>query len=108
MECEFGYVGKELDHMLYHGKPMAVFSRAIIENIDEFSGQDFGIYVKSGDIIRDIFYIDSPYGRLIYTVFTKPDQRWRFSVYKALKKSGDTKWSAEHEFLEAYLLGYIR
>jgi hypothetical protein len=107
MEYDFGYVGNELDQMLHNRKPMSSFCRAISEDIDEFSSQDFGKYVKSGYLNRDTFYINSVHGRLLYTVYTRFDQRWRFYVYKALKKSGETAWSAEHEFLESYLLGYV-
>ncbi|WP_439533550.1 hypothetical protein [Polymorphobacter sp.] len=108
MEYDFSYVGNELDQMLHHGKPMSAFCRAVSENIDEFSGQDFLRYVQEGKIIKDIFFVGLHNERCIYTVFTKPDQHWRFNVYKALKKSGQKIWSNEQEFLESYLLGYIR
>ena len=108
MSYDFNYVGRELDRMLHDGKPMAFFCRAIKENIDEFSGQDFNSYVRSGLIKKDVFYINSDRGRAIYTVFTRPEERWRFFIFKELKKSSITGWSAEKEFLESWLLGYIK
>ena len=92
--------------MLNHGKPMAAFCRVVGEDVDEFSGQNFEKYVKSKVLIRGVFFTYLDDKRLIYTVFTKPEERWRFFAYKALKKSNENKWSESQEFMESFLLGY--
>ena len=99
------YVGQELVLMLERQKPMSSFCRAVRENIDEFSGQDFFLSVKKGEIVYSRFYMEGPRSRVVYTLFALPKQEWRMSLYKTLKKSHT--WSEEHEYLEGYLLGYI-
>jgi len=99
------FVGKELMLMLEKNKPMSSFCRLLSEDIDEFSSQDFYSFVKDGKILCFRFYVSESYGKVLYTVFTLPDQAWRFPIYKALKKV--RSWSAEQEYLESYLLGYI-
>lgn len=106
MGYNFDYVGNELNMMVDGGKPMAAFCRATNENIDEFSGQDFGSLVKSGFVKKNIFYVKHNSYKLIYTVFTRPSEIWRFYVFKELKKNKSGIWSEDQELLESLLLGY--
>ena len=102
------FFGRELELMLTKHKPMSAFCRGVDEEIDEFWGQDFFSHVKNGELLYFRFFIEEPYGRIIYSVFTVPEQKWRFAVYRALKKEGRDRWSLEQEKLESYLLGYDR
>lgn len=85
---------------------MAAFHRGIYEDFDEFSGQNFQRYVDEGTLIKNIFYVNSKNGKLIYTVFTVSGELWRFHVYKSLKKSGINKWTRYQEYIEGILFGY--
>lgn len=106
MKYEKQYFGQELRLMTENSKPMAAFCRAVREDVDEFGGQDFSSLVISNLVKRRVFYIDGPNGKLIYTVFVKPDEMWRFHLYKNLKKQSIWTWSDDKELIESLLLGY--
>lgn len=102
------HTGNELELMLGGRKPMAVFYRAVEEDIDETNGQPFHRYVKSGDLIRTIFYISNPHQRfkMVYYVYTVKGEEWRAKIYKKIKKIGQEKWCRDLEIIEGTLLGY--
>jgi len=104
--CVFGH---ELDWMLRRQKPMAAFYKVIGEQFDETDGQPFAKHVAAGTIAKARFFIQNE-GQdftIIYTTFALPGEEWRMSLYKALKKEGQTRWSKAMGAIEEYLLNTI-
>jgi hypothetical protein len=85
---------------------MSAFCRATCDKVDEFSGQNFDFYVHSGLLLKNKFFVRNGNLNLVYTVFTRPNDIWRFFSFRALKKENCGIWSAEQEYLESFLLGY--
>jgi hypothetical protein len=100
--------GKELSLILDGIKPMASFYRAVSETHDEKSGQDFYRHVKSGELVENRFFIknEGQNFKIVYTVYCRIGEEWRFRMYKEIKKIGQTQWGPELERLEGWLLGY--
>lgn len=100
--------GRELELMLTGKKPMAVFFKFSNENFDVLGGQDFQRFVESGYIKKRRFYVfDNDRGRnIVYTVFFREGDEWRFDCYKSLVKTLSNSWSIEKEMMSCLLLGY--
>lgn len=89
--------------LLLEGKaPMAVTYRAVGEYFDESDGYPLAVHVSSGFICKNSFVVRNvgQNFKAMYYVYTLPMERWRFSVYKALKKEGQHGWSSEMEEIE--------
>jgi hypothetical protein len=102
------FFGKELELMLSGKKPMAAFYKVVGERFDETGGQSFWEHVETGEIEKSRFFIRNegqPF-TMMYTVYVLPRERWRVSMYKALKKSGQTVWCKTMGDLEYRLLNY--
>jgi hypothetical protein len=101
------HFGRELDLILNGNKAMAAFCRLTSEYFDETGGQNFDHYVKTGEIKRSRFFVKGHDGRsLVYTVFYKPSDKWRYNLYRELKKSIHDGWNRDKEIIESILLGY--
>jgi hypothetical protein len=98
------HVGTELAAMESGLKELSVFYRYVREDVDEFGGQDFSALLKSGEVVKSVFYFEDGHGKLIYTCFYYHKSGWRFAAYKALTKASIHGWSYEQECVEAFLL----
>jgi hypothetical protein len=95
--------------LLLEGKvPMAVTYRAVGEYFDETDGHALAYHVAAGSIYKRSFIVKNTGQNFkgIYSVYTLPSEIWRASIYKALKKEGQFRWSDDMEEIEKSLFTF--